>query len=141
MIKLNKLTDYAIVVLGFLSNKTPNSFSAKEISLNTGIPSSTVSKVCKLLSKSNLILSSRGQNGGYSCFENPININVAKIIESIDGPIAITACVDDSNEYCDTHSTCLLNGNWDRANKAVISALASVSLKDLLNPENFFSKP
>ncbi len=141
MIKLNKLTDYAIVVLGFLSNKNPNSYSTKEISFNTGIPLSTVSKVCKLLSNSNLILSSRGQKGGYSCFENPVDINVAKIIECIDGPIAITACVDESNEFCETHSTCLLNGNWDRANKAVVSALASVSLKDLLNPENFFSKP
>ena len=141
MIKLNKLTDYAIVILGFLSNKTPKSFSSKDIAVETGIPFTTVSKVCKLLSNSKLISSSRGKNGGYSCFEDPIDINVAKIIECIDGPIAITACVDDSNEYCETHSTCLLNGNWDRANKAVVLALASVSLKDLLNPENFFSKP
>ena len=140
MIKLNKITDYAIVVLGFLSNRQPKFYSAKDISLETGIPLPTVSKVCKILSKSNLISAERGFQGGYYCNKKPENINVAKIIETIDGPIAITACVDESNEICDTHSMCLLNGNWDQANKAVVSALASVSLKDLLNPENFFSK-
>ena len=49
MIKLNKITDYAVVILGFLSNKNTSSFSAKEISKETGIPQPTVSKVCKLL--------------------------------------------------------------------------------------------
>ena len=140
MIKLNKITDYAIVVLGFLSNKESSSFSTKEISNQTGIPLPTVSKVCKILSNSKLLFSERGHQGGYYCKKKPDEISVAKIIETIDGPIAITACVDDSNEICDTHSTCLLNGNWQQANKAVVAALASVSLKDLLNPENFFSK-
>ena len=60
MIKLNKITDYAVVILGFLSNKNTSSFSAKEISKETGIPQPTVSKVCKLLSNSNLVFSERG---------------------------------------------------------------------------------
>ena len=67
MIKLNKITDYAVVILGLLSSRYPNKFSTSKISEDTGLPVPTVAKVCKLLNKANLILAGRGANGGYYC--------------------------------------------------------------------------
>ena len=66
-----------------------------------------------------------------------LDINVAEIVESIDGPIAITACLDESDDLCNTQSICLLSGNWNKANNAILEALRSVSLIDLLNTEDF----
>ena len=137
MIKLNKITDYAVVILGLLSSRYPNKFSTSKISGETGLPVPTVAKVCKLLNKANLILAGRGANGGYYCEIPPSEINVADIVESIDGPIAITACLDESDDLCNTQSICLLSGNWNKANNAILEALKSVSLSDLLNPEDF----
>ena len=51
MIKLNKITDYAVVILGLLSSRYPNKFSTSKISVDTGLPVPTVAKVCKLLNK------------------------------------------------------------------------------------------
>ena len=61
------------------------------------------------------------------------------MINTIDGPIAITACLEESEDLCDTQSVCLLSGNWNKANRAILNALESVSLSDLLNPEDFFN--
>ena len=55
MIKLNKITDYAVVILGLLSSRYPNKFSTSKISEDTGLPVPTVAKVCKLLNKADLI--------------------------------------------------------------------------------------
>ena len=137
MIKLNKITDYAVVILGLLSSRYPKKFSTSKISVETGLPIPTVAKVCKMLNNSNLIFAGRGANGGYYCETAPSDINVADIVEAIDGPIAITACLEESEDLCNTQSICLLSGNWNKANNAILDALKSVSLSDLLNPEEF----
>ena len=139
MIKLNKITDYAVVILGLLSSRNPNKFSTSKISSDTGLSIPTVAKVCKLLNNANLIQAGRGAHGGYFCETSPSDINVAVIVEAIDGPIAITACLEESDDLCDTQSICLLSGNWNKANNAILNALESVTLSDLLNPEDFFS--
>ena len=105
--------------------------------METGLPVPTVAKVCKLLNKADLILAGRGASGGYYCETAPSEINVADIVEAIDGPIAITACLEESEDLCGTQSICLLSGNWNKANNAILDALKSVSLSDLLNPEEF----
>ena len=140
MIKLNKITDYAVVILGLLSSRSPNKFSTSKISSDTGLSIPTVAKVCKLLNNANLIKAGRGAYGGYFCETKPSEISVALIVEAIDGPIAITACIEESEDLCDTQSICLLSGNWNKANNAILDALKSVSLSDLLNPEDFFTK-
>ena len=140
MIKLNKITDYAVVILGLLSSRSPNKFSTSKISSDTGLSIPTVAKVCKLLNNANLINAGRGAHGGYFCETNPSEISVAVIVEAIDGPIAITACIEESEDLCDTQSICLLSGNWNKANNAILDALKSVSLSDLLNPDDFFTQ-
>ena len=139
MIKLNKITDYAVVILGLLSSRNPNKFSTSKISSDTGLSIPTVAKVCKLLNNANLIQAGRGAHGGYFCETSPSEISVAVIVEAIDGPIAITACIEESEDLCDTQSICLLSGNWNKANNAILDALKSVTLSDLLNPGDFFS--
>ncbi len=138
MIKLNKITDYAVVILGLLSSRKPKKFSTSKISSDTGLSVPTVAKVCKLLNNANLIKAGRGAHGGYFCETSPSDISVAVIVEAIDGPIAITACIEESEDLCDTQSICLLSGNWNKANKAILDALKSVTLSDLLNPDDFF---
>ncbi len=139
MIKLNKITDYAVVILGLLSSRSPTKFPTSKISSDTGLKIPTVAKVCKLLNNANLIKAGRGASGGYFCETHPSEISVAVIVEAIDGPIAITACLEESDELCDTQSVCLLSGNWNKANTAILDALESVTLSDLLNPEDLFN--
>ena len=67
MIKLSKMTDYAVVCLGVLANRSKFSTSASQLSKETGISLFTVQKLLKLLTvKSELITAQRGSQGGYS---------------------------------------------------------------------------
>ena len=139
MIKLNKMTDYAVVCLGMLSRKSGSSMSATELSKETGLTLFTVQKLLKLLmTKSELILAQRGSQGGYILNKSSSDISVTEIIEALDGPITLTACVDSSDSMCDASNICFLGGKWNKVNEVIRKTLNDISLDDLLNPTDTF---
>jgi len=140
MIKLNKMTDYAIVCLGMLARNPGHSMSATELSKETGLTLSTVQKLLKLLViKSELIIAQRGSQGGYILNKKSSDISVVQIIEALDGPISITACVDSSDNFCEVSNICFLGGKWNKVNEVIRNSLNDISLDDLLNPAGIFS--
>jgi len=56
---------------------------------------------------------------------------VAEIIQALEGPIALTACVDGSADGCDVESLCPMRGNWNKVNRAIHGALSQVTLADM----------
>jgi len=134
MFKLNKMTDYAVVCLGTLARKPGYSMSATELSNETGLTIYTVQKLLKLLVvKSNLVSAKRGSQGGYALNKQSNEISIVEIIEALDGPISLTACVDSSGSRCETSNVCLLGGNWNRVNEIIRDSLNDISLNDLLS--------
>ena len=72
------------------------------IAAATGIPEPTVAKVLKTLAAGGLVASQRGARGGYRLLRPLAAIPVADVIAAIDGPIALTACVDGSATECES---------------------------------------
>jgi FeS assembly SUF system regulator len=137
MFRLSKLTDYAVVVLvGLARNETraasPGAVQTSPgISLATGIPEPTVAKVLKAMAGKGLVTSLRGARGGYRLNRRLDSIPVAEVIEAIDGPIALTACVDGGG--CESQCLCPMRGRWDPVNAAIRAALGAITLADMEN--------
>lgn len=132
MFKVNKLTDYATVVLIDMA-KSGLVRPTQAISDNTGIPLPTVAKLMKHLVKSGLVTSQRGVHGGYSLGRPANQMTIADVIEAVEGPIALTACVDTSDEQCCYESLCPASGKWNRVNSAVTNALREVKLSEMID--------
>ncbi len=130
------MTDYAVVILADMAERQNaekiEQTSATVIAQSTKLPEPTVSKVLKLLARQNIINSTRGAAGGYSLNKAPDQINMAHVITATDGPIALTACVDESTECCDRAQNCSIKGQWNPLNRAMISALENVSLSEMM---------
>ncbi len=131
MLKLNRLTDYAVVVMSQMTRSSDQVRTAPQISQDTGVPLPTVAKLLNTLAHERLIASHRGAAGGYSLERPPEQISVAEIIQALEGPIALTACVDGNTGCCDVESICPMRGNWDKVNKAIRNALSRVTLADM----------
>ncbi|WP_428538205.1 SUF system Fe-S cluster assembly regulator [Rhodopila sp.] len=129
MLRLSKLTDYAVVVLVRLSATGPVQTSPG-IAAATGIPEPTVAKVLKALSAGDLVASQRGAKGGYRLNRDLAEIPIADVIAAIDGPIALTACVDGSFSGCESQ-LCPMRGRWDPVNDAIRDALNGITLADM----------
>lgn len=136
MLRLSKLTDYAVVVLLRLST-TPDSCDAVQtspgIATATGVPEPTVAKVLKALSAANLVVSHRGARGGYRLLRPLEDIAIADVITAIDGPIALTACVDGAPAPCEVQRICAAKGRWDLVNGAIRDALQRITLADMFD--------
>ncbi len=134
MLKLSKLSDYAIVVLSRLAAERGDVLTTATLASETGIPDPTVAKVLKLLSKQKIIMSVRGASGGYMMDRCPKDITVTELIIALEGPIAITSCADGGPTDCMIDNLCPLKGGWNKVNSAVKDALDKVALADLLIP-------
>lgn len=132
MIRLSRLTDYAIVVVAELA-RTPGTLQAAgNLADRTRIPEPTVAKVLKILTRGGVVDSARGVNGGYVITRNLFDITIGEVIEAMNGPLTLTACVDDQDSDCEIATHCLMKGRWDPVNAAIRTAFASVKLSDMI---------
>ena len=110
-------------------------FNANELAEETQLPAPTVSKILKLLARAEILDSHRGVKGGYTLARSAARINVAEIISALDGPIAITECIDDTPGECTVEPFCSVRGNWQRINQAIQSALEEITLAEMARQE------
>ena len=132
MLRLNRITDYAIVVLAQMAREPERLATAPHLAQDPTVPLPTVSKVLKDLAREGVLVSERGAHGGYRLARPPAEITVLEIIRALEGPVSLTACVDGTEGNCGVESLCPMRGNWDRVNRAIRAALESVSLADMM---------
>lgn len=130
MIRMSKLTDYAIVLLAHLARST-ETLTAHELAARSRVPLPTVSKLAKELSKAGLVVSHRGRNGGYGLARAPELISVAEIVEALEGPIALTECAKPHSGICGIEDTCLARDSWDPVSRAIETALRNLPLSSI----------
>jgi FeS assembly SUF system regulator len=131
---MTKQADYAIVLLTQLASDPDRQFNASEIAAQTELPQPIVSKILKLLARRELLASHRGAKGGYRLARTADEISVAEIIEAVEGPIAITECVDETPGECSQEPICPVRSNWQRINGAVRHALEEITLLEMTHP-------
>jgi FeS assembly SUF system regulator len=124
------LTDYAIVVLSQMG-RDGKMRTAPQLAHETGVPLPTVSKLLKTLATDGVIVSHRGATGGYALSRPPEAITVTQIVSSLEGPIALTACVEGSGDHCGVEPVCPMRGNWEKVNGAIRGALDKLTLADM----------
>jgi len=130
MLRLSRLTDYAVVVLVRLA-AAEGVQTSPGIAAGIGIPEPTVAKVLKTLAAGGLVASQRGPHGGYRLLRPLAAIPIADVITAIDGPIALAACVEGSMTECESQSLCPMRGRWGPVNEAIQQALSSITLADM----------
>jgi len=132
MIRLTKVSDYGIVLLAYIANDVPGErFKARNLAEETGIPGPMVSKIMKALARNDLLISHRGVKGGYSLARPAEGISVADIVRALEGPIALTECVDSRTSGCSIEMDCPVKTNWRRINNAVIDSLRQIKITEM----------
>lgn len=131
MIRLTKTADYGILLLIGMARQTEDLHTAAGLATSSHLPQPTVAKVLKLLARHGLVESERGVNGGYRLARPADQISVADAIRAVDGPIAVTECVDETPGLCSVESDCSMRSNWERINAAIEGALDAVSIAEM----------
>ncbi len=130
--RLTAQADYAIVMMSAAArHRCGTRLSATALAEETGVPLPTAQKLMQRLAGAGLLSSLRGTGGGFRLTRPAAAINLADIIEAIEGPIAMTPCVETGRHDCGLEGTCQTKPHWGAVNGAVRGALAAVPLTQL----------
>lgn len=131
MFRLNKLADYALVVMEYIASHPESGLhTARAIADATHIPAPTVVKILRKLSEQALLVSYRGAKGGYALSQHPTAISLAEIIEVMEGPLGFTECVTMPGR-CELEGRCRIQSNFRVIGGVIQQTLGSISLSDL----------
>ena len=129
MMKLTKKADYGLIALRHLAVQR-NTASAKDIADAYGIPLPLLSKVLQKLTKSGLLISEQGTNGGYRLSRDPHEISALEVIRTIDGPIILTQCFTEHNE-CDQGSLCPVREPLRKVHEGILRLLSNITISEM----------
>ncbi|MDE1918006.1 MAG: Rrf2 family transcriptional regulator [Sphingomonadales bacterium] len=138
--RLSSMADYAVVAMTVAARhgcpmvgadgRRP-SMNAALLAEESGLPAPTVQKLVSRLVAAGLLSTTRGAGGGLKLARAASEISLAQIIEAVEGPIAMTPCVDKGRADCSLEQGCAVRPHWPVVNEALRGALASVSLSRL----------
>ncbi|MGH7091102.1 MAG: SUF system Fe-S cluster assembly regulator [Stellaceae bacterium] len=131
MIILTKLADYGVIVASHLAAHPDRQMTAGTLAGGTRLPRATVAKVLKALAHAGIVAGARGAAGGYRLSRPAGAISVAEVVAAIDGAIGVTQCSVHSPD-CDRSAFCPTRPHWRRINQVVGTALAAVSLAEMV---------
>ena len=136
MLKITRLADYSVLILCCFRDKK---LTAKSISNKTGLGIATVNKILSLLVKAKILKPVRGANGGYCPLKSLKKVSIKDIIEAIEGPVALTKCVETSEEKnCNLYCTCITKNVWSQVNNSVQATLHKIKINDITNQSRSF---
>jgi FeS assembly SUF system regulator len=129
--RLSRLADFAVVVMTHVAQNDCAGHTATAVAEATRLPAPTVAKVLARLCRERLLVSMRGRKGGYALARAAAATSVGSIVAALDGPVALTRCLEPGAKRCEVEDVCPSRIGLHRINVAVRNALDEVSLADI----------
>ncbi len=140
MLSLTRKTDYALVALSYLGERRLGGeppVSARKIADLYHLPLPLLMNILKELTHARLVISTRGQQGGYALAADPGQITLVDIVTATEGPVRLAICTDGlpiMGQGCQLESGCPVRAPVRRLHERLNDWLGQVTLADLLEP-------
>lgn len=129
--KLNTTSQYAIRIMEFIAKDSETLYNAKTISEKLSIPYKYLTKIMTQLIEANFLKSIRGREGGYLLLENPKNIKILDILESVKESIDQKNCLLGMG-LCNATKKCSMHDMWEKPKKEIIDMFKGTTLANIV---------
>ena len=134
--KISTRGRYALRFMIDLAMHSENQYIAlKDISARQEISVKYLEQIASLLSKHGLLMSIRGQQGGYKLSRSPAKYSVGEILRLTEGPLAPVACLENPDIPCERLAVCKTLPFWRGLYKVIEEYVDNYTLEDLVNQE------
>ena len=124
--------DYGVRALVDLAQQSSGKpVRAADIARRSVIPEPFLAQVLHALSKSGLVRSHRGPQGGHTLAMAPADINLRMVVESLGAAATTVGCLDDTWS-CIHVPACAQRELWQSVEEAVFNILGATSIADLV---------
>jgi len=129
--QLTRAADYAIRVTVHLATLPADKRALlPALAKATEAPKSFLSKVLQALTRAGMVASRRGQAGGFELLPHGRQASMRAVIEAIDGPIYLNACMM-SGKSCSRKALCPAHPCWVKAQGAMLAVLETTLIAEL----------
>src|SRR5579884_3506426 len=126
--QLTRAADYAVRVMVHLAGLPPETRASRsELALAAECPEQFLSKVLQSLTRAGLVLSHRGNTGGFELPDIHRTATLLEIVEAIEGPMRLNLCLN-SDRACRRQDWCPSHHVWVDAQNAVAQVLERANI-------------
>ncbi len=123
--------EYGLQAMLYLAAQPPNTrLLQRDIASSLLVPPHFLGKILQVLAKSGLVVSQKGKTGGFALARLASEITLRQIIEAIDGPMFLDACVL-GFPACSDSNPCPAHHKWKAIREDVFRGLINQNLDQL----------
>lgn len=133
MFRISRRLDYGLQLMIALTAEPENRSQATAVlAEKLQIPLPFLHQIGRSLIQGRLIKATPGPHGGLRLNVNPEEITLLQIVETLEGPVCITPCLD--GESCQRQDCCNTGSVWSGLQTELVNHLNSIQLSDLCTP-------
>jgi Rrf2 family protein len=132
MFQVTRRADYALRIMLDLGTWYENQpLPTSKVAERTGVPKAFMRKIVAELSKTGLLQTQKGPNGGLLLERPSDEINMLEILEAVEGPIHLNFCLI-HEDNCPRHATCPGHEFWKDLQDVVITKMTNETLAKMV---------
>jgi len=129
--QVTRAADYAVRVMIHLAGLPPGTRASRsELAAEAGCPEQFLSKVLQNLTRAGLVISHRGNTGGFELSGSHRGASILEVVEAVEGPIRLNFCLT-SDQGCTRQGWCPAHPVWAEAQSALAAVLRGATIDRL----------
>lgn len=134
--KISTKGRYALrMLLDLAEHREEGYIALKDIAKRQEISKKYLEQIVSILSRSDLLRTNRGNQGGYMLVKTPEQYTVGEILRLTEGDFAPVACAGKNPEKCSRSAECPTLPVWQGLYKVVTEYLDGITLQELLDQQ------
>lgn len=132
--KISTKGRYALrMMLDLAAHQGDGYVALKDIAQRQEISKKYLEQIVPMLSKSDILRTTRGYQGGYRLARRPGDYTARDILRLTEGSLAPVACLDCEVNTCPRSANCPTLPLWQGLDRVIEDYLAGVTLQDLID--------
>lgn len=129
--QLTRAADYAVRVMIHMAGLPPGTRTSRtDLANAAGCPDQFLSKVLQDLTRAGLVVSHRGNTGGFELPEVRGAASVLEVVEAVEGPLRLNVCLA-HDRACERQQWCPAHTMWAKAQEALVGVLRGTTISEL----------
>lgn len=120
---------HAMFDLALYADEGPQ--SVKAIAERQGIPEAYLEQLFAALKRAELVVSTRGFQGGYVLAKPPEATTVGDVLRALEGNISLAACLDEE-DACERACHCPSRVVWQKLRDGMTAIVDGITLRDMI---------
>ncbi|MCH2100872.1 MAG: Rrf2 family transcriptional regulator [Planctomycetes bacterium] len=129
MLRLTRRSEYGLMALAYLASRPREYCSVREIVEELKLPKRLLAEVLKDLSRAGTVEATRGPGGGYRLVRSAEELPLARVVEILEGPVAMTDCMA---QTCELEASCIIQTGIGRVTSSIRNVLEDMTVAELL---------